>query len=83
MERLDCIKMDFAEFQNIMDDICDMDESWGYYWDFNSNGVFFRKTSNSPNFTMLDLAKYFDVNRIREIVYVMVGTNGVVYIIAE
>jgi len=80
MQRLTCIKTSFAQFQNIMDDICGMEDSYGYYWDIDSSGVFFRK--NNPEFTLIDLADYFEVNRIQEIIYIEKLT-GIIYIIAE
>lgn len=81
METYSCIKIPFNEFQTIMDEICGMEDSYEYYWDISSSGLFFRK--NDPDFTFIDLARYFDVSLIREILYVEPSTQGFIYIICE
>lgn len=82
MERLECIKMSFSEFQTVMDYICGTDNSYMNYWDINSSGVFFRKSS--ANFDMIELARYFGVNRIKDIIYAETSARGgTVFVIAE
>ena len=76
-----CLKLPFNEFISIMDDICGLRDSYGYYWDIASGGEFFRK--NNPEFTFIDMANYFDVNVIHEIFYHMQGTTGYMYILYE
>lgn len=80
MELLNCMRFDFDEFCALMDEFCNMENSYGYYWDLDGSGKFFRK--NNPDFTMIDLANYLNVNRIREIFYVE-PYNGMIYVIIE
>lgn len=83
MERLECIKMSFSEFQNVMDYICGIDNSYLNCWDINSSGVFFRKSS--ADFDMIDLSSYLGVNRIKDIIYAETSTHGrgTIFVIAE
>ena len=73
-----CIRMGFDEFIEILDQICDCEDSRGLYWDVDTEGKFYFRHGNTDlSYTFSDLKDYFDVRNIGDVVC----CQGIAYIL--